>query len=554
MSLKPELILDVPELTEEVARAAFPKGNPYLTLRDNLGTIFEDEDFIGLFPEHGQPALPPWRLALVTIMQFRENLTDRQAAEAVRSRIDWKYLLGYDLTDPGFHFSVLSEFRARLLSGDEAILLDKFLQRCREQGLFKERGKQRTDATRVLAAIRVMNRLELVGETMRAALNAIAAEAPIWLRRVAPSEWYERYGRRIEDYRLPKSKEKRAAYAQQVGEDGFQLLDMLAEIDTPKEASSLPEVTTLRLMWVRHYSRDEDKTDGTPPGQVRFKSNRELSRASEAIESPYDTEARFRSRYATKWTGYLVHVSESCEEDNVHLITHVETTEATVHESQKIENIHQALVEKGAPPGQHFVDSAYMDAEWLVHSRQQHQIDLIGPAKSNNSWQANTEGAYGLEQFEIDWEKQVVTCPRGKPSGNWQRGIDNIGAAVIFVQFSSLDCKPCPDRSLCTRSTRRRAMGFRPREQYEALQEARRRLESEEGRQLYKRRAGIEGTISQGVRAFGLRQTRYRGLAKTHLQHIATAAAINLDRLVAWIDGVPRATTRTSRFAALAPS
>ena len=208
MSLKPELILEVPELTEEVARAAFPKGNPYLTLPDNLGTIFEDEDFVDLFPEHGQPALPPWRLALVTIMQFRENLTDRQAAEAVRSRIDWKYLLGYDLTDPGFHFSVLSEFRARLVSGGETILLDKFLQRCRENDLLKERGKQRTDATRVLAAIRVMNRLELVGETMRAALNALAAEAPLWLRQVAPSEWYERYGRRIEDYRLPKSQEK----------------------------------------------------------------------------------------------------------------------------------------------------------------------------------------------------------------------------------------------------------------------------------------------------------------------------------------------------------
>jgi transposase len=554
MSLKPELILEVPEFTAEVARAAFPKGNPYLTLRDNLGTIFEDEDFLDLFPELGQPALSPWRLALVTIMQFRENLTDRQAAEAVRSRIDWKYLLGYDLTDPGFHFSVLSEFRARLLGGNETILLDKFLGRCRQHGLFKERGKQRTDATHVLAAIRVMNRLELVGETMRATLNAIAAEAPIWLRQVAPSEWYERYSRRIEDFRLPKSKERRATYAQQVGEDGFQLLEMLAEANTPKEASSLPEVTTLRLMWTRHYSRDEDKEDGTPPGRVRFKSNRELSRASEAIESPYDTEARYRSRYATKWTGYMVHVTESCEEDDIHLITHVETTEATVHESQKIESIHQALVEKGWPPGEHLVDSAYMDAESLVHSRQQHQIDLVGPAKSNNSWQTKVEGAYDLEKFEIDWEKQVVTCPQGKQSGNWKEGLDNLGASVIYVQFSSMDCRPCPERSLCTRSKRRRAMGFRPREQYEALQEARQRLESEEGRQLYNRRAGIEGTISQGVRAFGLRQTRYRGLAKTHLQHIATAAAINLDRLVAWIDGVPRAAARTSRFAALAPS
>jgi len=548
------LILEVPELTEEVARAAFPKGNPYLTLRDNLGTIFEDEDFVDLFPEHGQPALPPWRLALVTIMQFRENLTDRQAAEAVRSRIDWKYLLGYDLTDPGFHFSVLSEFRARLLSGGETILLDKFLQRCRENGLLKERGKQRTDATRVLAAIRVMNRLELVGETMRAALNAIATEVPLWLRQVAPSEWYERYGRRIEDYRLPKSQEKRAAYAQRVGEDGFQLLDLLAEPNAPKEATSLPEVNTLRLMWDRHYSRDKEKKDGNSPGQVRFKSNRELSKAAEAIESPYDTDARYRSRYSTNWTGYMVHITETCEEDDVHLITHVETTEATVHESQKTESIHQALVEKGLPPGEHLVDSAYIDAELLVDSRQQHQIDLIGPGRLNNSWQAKTEGAYDLEQFEIDWDSQVVYCPQGKQSGNWKDAFDNTGAPLIYVQFSSKDCQPCSVRQLCTRSKRRRGMGFRPREQYEALQEARQRLETEEGRQLYNRRAAIEGTISQGVRAFGMRQTRYRGLAKTHIQHIATAAAINLERLIAWLDDVPRATTRTSRFAALAPS
>jgi transposase len=554
MSLKPELILEVPELTEEVARAAFPQGNPYLTLRDNLGTIFEDEDFIDLFPEYGQPALSPWRLALVTIMQFRENLTDRQAAEAVRSRIDWKYLLGYDLTDPGFHFSVLTEFRARLLDGGGEILLDKLLQRCREKDLLKERGKQRTDATHVLAAIRVMNRLELVGETMRAALNAIAAEAPVWLRKVTPPEWYERYGRRIEDYRLPKSKEKRAAYAQRVGEDGFRLLDLLSEVDAPRGAASLPEVTTLRLIWDRHYSRDEDKTDGGSPGQIRFKSNRELGRAAEAIESPYDTDARYRSRYGTDWTGYMVHVTETCEDDNVHLITHVETTEATVHESQKTEGIHQALVEKGAPPGEHLVDGAYIDAELLVDSRQQHQIDLVGPGRPNISWQARTEGAYDLEQFEIDWDRQVVACPQGKQSGNWKEGFDNTGAPLIYVQFSSKDCQPCSARSLCTRSKRRRAMGFRPREQYEALQAARQRLESEAGKQLYNRRAGIEGTISQGVRAFGMRQTRYRGLAKTHLQHVATAAAINLDRLIAWFDDIPRATTRISRFAALAPS
>jgi transposase len=117
MSLKLSLMQAVPEETVRVAQAAFPKGTAYLTLRDELGTIFVDADFCDLYPEDGQPALAPWRLALVTILQFREHLPDRQAAEAVRSRIEWKYLLGLELTDPGFDFSVLSEFRGRLLTG-----------------------------------------------------------------------------------------------------------------------------------------------------------------------------------------------------------------------------------------------------------------------------------------------------------------------------------------------------------------------------------------------------------------------------------------------------
>src|SRR4029450_888650 len=187
MSLKLTPLQPVPDETARVARAAFPKGNPYLTLRDRLGTIFVDDDFADLFPGCGQPSEPPWRLALVTIMQFREHLADRQAAEAVRARIDWKYLLGLTLTDPGFDFSVLSEFRDRLLaSSAEELLLEKLLERCRAMGWLKARGQHPTDSTPVRAAIRVLHRLELVAETLRAALNAVATVAPDWLQTVIP--------------------------------------------------------------------------------------------------------------------------------------------------------------------------------------------------------------------------------------------------------------------------------------------------------------------------------------------------------------------------------
>ena len=279
MSLHPHIIAPVPEDTARVARAAFPKGHPYLTFRDALGTVFQDEDFAAVFPMNGQPGLPPWRLALVTIMQVRENLADRQAAEAVRARIDWKYLLSLELTDPGFDFSVLSEFRDRLLAGTaEELLLDQLLERCRALHLLTARGQQRTDSTHVLAAIRVLNRLELVAETLRAALNAVATVAPAWLQAVTPLAWYERSSRRIEESRLPKDTAAREAYAQMVGEDGFQFLDALEAPDAPQEARELPVMATLRRTWQRHDDRTVDERAGAAGGaahRVRFKANRE---------------------------------------------------------------------------------------------------------------------------------------------------------------------------------------------------------------------------------------------------------------------------------------
>jgi transposase len=179
MSLKPQPIGQVPESTAYVAKTAFPNGNPYVALRDTLGTFYHDERFTALFPDRGRPAEAPWRLALVTVLQFAEGLADRPAAEAVRGRIDWKYALGLELTDRGFDFSVLCEFRARLVAGGvERLLLEAMLRTCKDHGLVKARTKQRTDSTHVLAAIRTFNRLELVGETPRATLNSLATVAP----------------------------------------------------------------------------------------------------------------------------------------------------------------------------------------------------------------------------------------------------------------------------------------------------------------------------------------------------------------------------------------
>src|SRR5262249_28917527 len=234
MSLQPKSRYEAPEETARVARAVLPKGTLCTRIYDALGTIFQDADFVSIFPPQGQPAEAPVRLALATILQFAEGLSDRAAADAVRTRIDWKYLLCLELTDSGFDHTVLSEFRNRLLkSVTEQLIFDTLLSKIRAKELLKDSGRQRTDSTHVLAAVRAMNRLECVVETMRHALNCLAVVAPEWLREHSPAEWVDRYGPRADDYRLPTTKAEREAYAEAVGADGWTLLTDIYASEAP---------------------------------------------------------------------------------------------------------------------------------------------------------------------------------------------------------------------------------------------------------------------------------------------------------------------------------
>jgi hypothetical protein len=455
-----------------------------------------------------------------------------------------------ELTDPGFNFSVLSEFRSRLLAGQaEERLLEKLLARCEAMKLIQARGRQRTDATHVLASVRSMNRLELLAETLRAALNELSVVAPDWLRGMAPAAWYERYGRRVEDTRLPHKAEEREAYAKAVGGDGFMLLDRLATSEAPPEHRDLPQVRVLRSVWERHYERV-----GAPgEDMVRLRPEGDLPPSTEGIESPYDSEARYRSKHGLHWTGYMAHLTETCDEGRPNLITHVDTTTASVHEVNRTAPIQQSLADAGRPPGEHLVDAGYVSAELLVSSRDDRSIQLVGPPRKDASWQNRTEGGYDSERFTIDWDRKEVRCPEGRASSTWKEYPEAARGPYVSVWFRASDCRACPARELCTRSAKQgRNLKLPTQPLYEALKEMRAFVDSEVGRRLYARRAGIEGTISQGVRSFGLRRARYRGLSKAHLQHVATASAINLSRISDWLGGAPRATTRTSRFARLA--
>jgi transposase len=533
----------VPDSTARVARRIFRKGHPYLQLRDQLGPIFQDASLRNLFDHRGQPGLSPGLLALVTALQYAEGLSDRQAADAVRSRIDWKYCLGLELDDEGFDYSVLSEFRSRLVQQRAQLqLLELLLGRLEEVQLLNGSHSQRTDSTHVLSAVRNLNRLELVGETLRHALEVLAVAYPDWLVAFLPLDWFDRYGERFEDYRLPRQETERQALALTIGQDGQALLVALAQ-GLP-EALALPALQVLQVVWEQQYSPRQ--------GQLVWRSPDELPAAQEGRQSPFDLDARWSVKRRTKWSGYKVHLTECCGQEGPRLITDVRATPATTPDGTQTQLVQEALVQRGLTPQRQLADRAYPDAQTLVHSAEL-GIDLVSPVAADTNWQARQKSGYDLSRFQIDWASQQVTCPQGQKSVQWNPSHDSYDNEVIHVKFAAAACRSCPARAQCTRGQGARSLKLRPQAQHEAMVQARLRQTSPDFWAAYRPRAGVEATMSQGVRSFELRRSRYRGLDKTQLHCVLVAVAINLTRAAAWLAGDRPAGTRRTHLQALRP-
>jgi Transposase domain (DUF772) len=306
---------------------------------------------------------------LVVVMQYIEGLTDRQAADAVRRCMDWKYALSLELTAPGFDFTLLHDFRQRLLAHESGQrFLDTLLATCKARGWLKARGTQRTDSTHVLAPIRTLHRLECVLEAMHGALNQLSDVVPTWVQQHVPPAWYTRYGLRSDQARLPKDASKREALARQVGADGYQLLEWVQTADPSLGLRELPALETLRRIWLQQYYRC------TVPGleALRWRTGDEQPPAAVRIASPYDLEARYSRKRETHWVGYKLHLTETCDADHPDLITQVMTTPATTQDSVMGPAIQPDLADRDLLPGTHLLDSGYVDADLLVTAQTQH--------------------------------------------------------------------------------------------------------------------------------------------------------------------------------------
>jgi transposase len=547
-------------------------------IRDRLGEWLRDEQFAVAFGTRGKPGWSPSRLALVTVLQRAENLTDRQAAGAVRTRIDWKYLLGLALEDPGFDHTVLAEFRGRVAgAGLEQVALDALLARLAAEGLVKGGGKQRTDSTHVVAAVAALTRLELAGESVRAALEALAAAHPDWVaQRICVPDSARRYGTPMTSWRPPASQSGQGELAIAYARDGYALLEAVYHRSSPGWLRELPAVDVLRRVLLQNYTRTiaedgrevirrrekQPEGDGLPPGHAR-------------IASPYDTDARWGVKREEFWLGYKLHITETCDDPPPcacrpaaagtrgpehgtgcahmvfpNLITNVATTDATVTDNQMTEPVQDALAGRTLAPGRHYADSGYLSAALVVSALATWGIALIGPLLADTSAQARAGNGYARADFAVDYDTKTVTCPQGKTASSWTPCTLK-GQAAAVVTFSPGDCGPCPARPQCTTSSRkRRQITILPRDLAQAQAAARAAGTTISFQADYARRAGVEGTIHQAT-SHGARRARYRGLPKTRLDHVYMACALNLLRLQAYWTGTPLDRQRTSHLARL---
>lgn len=301
----------------------------------------------------------------------------------------------------------------------------------------------------------------------------------------------------------------------------------------------------VRRVWVQQCWVEE--------GKIHWRSNDHIPPASLLISSPYDTQAHLSIKRDTVWTGYKVHLTEICDDELPHLIIHVETTSATTQDMEMTHVIHQKLEEKHLLPSEHVMDTGYVDGEHIVTCQNQYGVELLGPVVNPGNWQAKADLGFDSSHFLIEWEKKQVTCPQGNISKKWTVRQDKTVSDVVRAQFGKKDCLACPVRSQCTRAAvNPRQITLPQQEHHEAIQNARKRQTTQEFKERYAKRAGIEGTISQGVRAFDLRVSRYLGIQKTHVQHLLAATAMNVVRLFQWQMGETPSSPYISRFAALA--
>jgi len=500
--------------------------NLYRIVGDKLLSLVSDDEsvseFASMYSKTGRPSINPIILSLVTLFQFLEEIPDRVAAQYVMSRLDWKYALHIPMYDSGFHYSDLCNFRKRLVEhGKESLLFDQLLKQIESLGFLKKRKYQRTDSTHVLAVVGELSRLENLSENLRVSLRAIQRSDSAFYKTRIPALYREHWGTAQSDYQMTESQRKEAL--ERVGQDIHWLLSFL-EIN--KESFlRLPELEVLQTLFYQHFTVQDSPQDSQ---KACLKDKADTGK--DKIQSPHETEARYSEKRGKSWVGYKTHITETAnEKGEVNFITNITTTNSCEQDNETLSGIQEELEADGLKPEQQFTDKGYVTGANLSESDEKN-IQLMGEAS-----QLNNKGLFTADDFIVDYETMTATCPAGCASISWKEresgesGESGEHKGDIQIRFGN-QCNHCSLKEKCTNSKRGRRL--RLNLHYPMLRKRREESKTAAFKELMKRRPPVEGTISEMVRAHGLRRSRYRGMIKTHFHGLMIGTAVNLKRLV----------------------
>jgi len=520
MCLKIRSPWPMPEETRRIGESLLDKGDPFRLIGDRLFEKLNEAEFADLYSSEGKPGISPVILAFVSVFEFMERLADRQAAQALRMRLDWKYALHLPLDYKGFDYSVLSEFRDRLLAGQaEARVFEKLVEEIRELGLIKEHGKQRTDSIAMLTKVRRLCRVETVVETLRLAVVSLVAADREWSEEVIPPSWEEKYGERFMRQRYSEKEWKE--YEEQIGENGQWLLQRLEKGGAPAGLQDLPEVQVLKTVWAQQFREEA--------GKMAYTDLKKYDGHNQ-IQSPHDPEARWSRKRHFEWIGDKVQLTETEDAGYPHIITDILATSSNRTDYEELSAIQERLEQRKCKPAEQYVDAGYMSGPALNNS-QKKGIDLIGPLAKLVTRQDMLPDGITQSHFQIDAKNNIVTCPKGHTATH-PVPVNN----SLSFRFPTKICAACELRSRCCTGKAGRTIGISA--YYELTEAARARQKTEAFRKDYaQHRSGVEGSLSALVRGNGMRTGRYIGNKKRNLQALFTGCAANVKHTARWLAG-----------------
>ena len=576
--LKPQKLEPIPEETLKVGQEILEPENLMRKIGEQYGELVKDEDFLSMYPKIGQPALSPALLALVSILQAQEHLSDRMAVRMVVTRIDWKYALHLPLCYKGFDASVLSEFRDRLISNKaERVIFDKVLEKMKAEDLLKGRAVQRTDSLMILSAVRKLNRLELVMETMRLALEEIAKEDIKFFQANIEKTWIETYAQRACSERIIKESGAKAETETQrllveTGKNGFELIKILEQSET--ELQNLEKVVLLKKVWSQQYqikeniisttelaelaepaepakilngdSKKKEQTAKEKDIELTTSESRAKAKIKEMIESPHDEETRYTQKKGKEYRGYKLQLTEVASEEEVAIITDVEIVSASEYDGESLPNIHERLKEREILPETHLVDTGYVSGDAIVESRER-GVELLGLIASNTTMTARENEGFSVENFQIDFENKQAICPNGNKQRAFSETVDGRGRKVFQILWNKEICQSCPFKDKCIQG-KKLGRTIKISRNYKVIQQRRIEQKTDDFHNRYRRRAGVEATFSHLVCCMDARQTPYQGKNKTQLHFLLLAAGLNIKRAVYWQNGLRPLRKRSSRL------